>query len=240
MNAPEVLPPTSILRVCLAKSGQYRATLIQDGFEAGGIAGCASIDEAIDAASEQGWSWDDIEYEVESVIPCASQPTATDTSGQAARAAVSAVGLELHEFDDGAAMVAAGGNALHLSPGQFEQLQHFVRVFDQRREPVTLLTEARDIIYGDRERTHGEPDRNLRAIAAIWTAILAGVLQPGARVSEQLVCLMMIGLKLARAANAPSHREHWLDTVGYAALAERCGLVADPKAAEADQAELRG
>jgi hypothetical protein len=86
----------------------------------------------------------------------------------------------------------------------------------------TILAEARNLIYGEREQSHGAPDRNLQAIARIWTAILSSHLKAGAEVSAPLVCLMMAGLKLARAANKPSHREHALDVVGYMALMERC------------------
>ena len=82
-----------------------------------------------------------------------------------------------------------------------------------------LAQEAMEIIYGDREKTHGDPARNLDAIADMWTAIT------GKRIPPSGVCLMMIALKVTRAANDPSHRDHWLDIVGYALLAERCGYV---------------
>jgi hypothetical protein len=98
---------------------------------------------------------------------------------------------------------------------------------DSVRQP-SILDEARAIIYGDREETHGTPDKNLRAIGHIWTAILADKLQDGCAIGPELVCLMMAGLKLARAANKPQHREHALDTVGYMALMERCGFLAQP------------
>lgn len=93
------------------------------------------------------------------------------------------------------------------------------------RQARTILDEAREIIHGDREQTHGEPAKNLRAIGHIWTAILQSQLRPDATITPELVCLMMAGLKLARAANRPSHREHALDTVGYMALMERCGFL---------------
>jgi len=92
----------------------------------------------------------------------------------------------------------------------------------------SILDEAREIIHGDREQTHGAPDKNLRAIGHIWTAILADKLAPGAEIGPALVCLMMAGLKLARAANRPAHREHALDVVGYMALLERCGFLEPP------------
>jgi hypothetical protein len=90
---------------------------------------------------------------------------------------------------------------------------------------TSILDEAREIIHGDREQTHGEPDKNLRAIAHIWTAILAAKLRPGTEIGPEFVCLMMAGVKLARAANRPAHREHALDVVGYMALMERCDFL---------------
>lgn len=90
---------------------------------------------------------------------------------------------------------------------------------------ATVLAEAQAIVYGDREMTHGEPAKNLAAIARIWTALLAQRLAPGAGVTPDVVCLMMAGLKLARAANKPSHRDHARDVCGYMALMERCGYL---------------
>jgi len=128
--------------------------------------------------------------------------------------------LQAKRFPDGSVALTIDGHALHLNPKQAQTLRIFSEVCIDRAGGPTLLQEAREIIYGDREQTHGEPQKNLRAIADIWTALI------GTRISPEQVCLMMIGLKLARAANQPRHREHWLDTIGYAALAERCGFVA--------------
>lgn len=83
-----------------------------------------------------------------------------------------------------------------------------------------ILAEASAIVHGDREQTHGEPNRNLRAIAAMWAPIF------GVDVAEQQVVLAMIALKVARAINTPAHRDHWRDIAGYVALAERAGHVA--------------
>ncbi len=154
-----------------------------------------------------------------------------------APAYVGATGVRVHRFETGAMALMVDGDpagdpkarhAMHLSPAQAEQLTDALRVFDRATRAPSLLDEAREIVYGDRERTHGAPDANLVAIAAIWTALLRGQLRDGQAVTPQLVCLLMAGLKLARAANRPSHREHVLDTVGYMALMERCGYV-DPK-----------
>lgn len=120
--------------------------------------------------------------------------------------------------------------AVQLVPlaAQAADLARFFRTVRPADEPPSILDEAREIIHGDREQTHGKPDRNLRAIASIWTAVLGAHLQDGEQVTPQLVCLMMAGLKLARAANRPSHRDHIRDVVGYAALMERCNFL-DPK-----------
>lgn len=135
--------------------------------------------------------------------------------------AVGRSGIAIKSFEDGALGLMDTGTkqAMHLSPAQALQLRDFVRLFDQRTEQKTVLTEARDIVHGDREKTHGEPARNLAAIAAMWEPIF------GAKVTPEQVCLAMIALKVARAVNQPSHRDHWTDIVGYVALAERCGFV---------------
>lgn len=91
---------------------------------------------------------------------------------------------------------------------------------------TTALDEARDVIYGDRERTHGNPARNLNAIAEMWTAYLAVKLdQLGVEISPNLnakdVCAMMNLVKVARFANDQSHRDNVVDGIGYWALVER-------------------
>ena len=140
-----------------------------------------------------------------------------------AATAVGRSGLMVKQFEDGAIGLidTVTKQAMHLPPDRALQLRDFVRLFDQRQEPQTVLTEARDIIYGDREQTHGEPGKNLAAIAAMWSPIF------GAPVTPEQVCLAMIALKVARAVNSPRHRDHWTDIVGYVALAERCGFVAE-------------
>jgi hypothetical protein len=129
-------------------------------------------------------------------------------------------GVRLHTFADGAMGIMQGDQALHLAPDQAEALTSFVRMLDKYKAPRTVLTDASDIVYGDREKTHGEPGKNLEAIASMWRPIF------GTSVTPEQVCLAMIALKVARAVNSPGHRDHWLDIVGYVALAERCGYIA--------------
>lgn len=132
-------------------------------------------------------------------------------------------GVRLSTFHDGAMGIMQGPQALHLAPEQAEALQSFVRMLDRYKAPRTVLTDAAEIVNGDRERTHGEPGKNLEAIASMWRPIF------GTSVTPEQVCLAMIALKVARAINNPSHRDHWTDIVGYVALAERCGFIEPPK-----------
>lgn len=80
---------------------------------------------------------------------------------------------------------------------------------------MSILDEAAKIIYGDREKTYGDPALNLKRIALIWKAIL------GIDITPDQVCLCMTGVKLARLANDPLHHDSQVDTCGYMALLER-------------------
>lgn len=83
---------------------------------------------------------------------------------------------------------------------------------------TTILEEAQEIIYGDREKTYGRPERNLTAIAEMWNAYLAN--SNGSAITAHDVCMMMMLLKIARQANAYK-RDNLVDACGYAALADR-------------------
>lgn len=80
---------------------------------------------------------------------------------------------------------------------------------------ASILQEAQEIIYGDREQTYGHPSKNLNLIAKYWSAHL------DKEITATDVCLMMIMLKTARLKNQPTHRDSITDTAGYAALIER-------------------
>lgn len=84
----------------------------------------------------------------------------------------------------------------------------------------SVLAEAHNIIYGDREKTYGKPSKNLQSIAIMWQVYL------DARGDDTLtakdVAVMMILLKAARLGNDIDHRDSVVDICGYAALIERC------------------
>jgi hypothetical protein len=83
---------------------------------------------------------------------------------------------------------------------------------------MNILDEAQSIIYGDREKTYGNPAKNLNNIANFWSIYL------DKEISAQDVATMMVLLKLARMMNDPSHRDSLVDAVGYLALIERINV----------------
>ena len=87
----------------------------------------------------------------------------------------------------------------------------------------TILEHAAAIVDGDREQTYGDPGRNLRAIASLWTAWLVarGHIKDGQYLTTDDVAPMMTLLKLARLANDPRHKDSQIDACGYLRLLER-------------------
>jgi hypothetical protein len=85
-----------------------------------------------------------------------------------------------------------------------------------------ILTEARGIIYGEREQTYGDPGKNLRIIADYWNTYL---ISKGFDFLEGLdfddVSNMMVLMKIARLGNTPLHHDSMVDICGYMALADR-------------------
>lgn len=81
----------------------------------------------------------------------------------------------------------------------------------QESKPDWLKT-AHDIVHGDREKTYGDPGKNLRLIVQYWST------HTGITITETDVCIMMMLLKIARLKNNPDHVDSWIDIAGYAAL----------------------
>lgn len=88
----------------------------------------------------------------------------------------------------------------------------------------SVLEEAHELVHGDREKTYGDPGKNLRVIADYWENYLRsrGMWNDD---SEGLmfddVANMMVLLKVARLGNSPLHRDSMVDICGYVALADR-------------------
>lgn len=59
-------------------------------------------------------------------------------------------------------------------------------------EKKSVLKEAEEIIYGDREKTYGHPSKNLQAIADMWTAYVNSATD-GALGSARVFCTRRCG-----------------------------------------------
>ena len=89
---------------------------------------------------------------------------------------------------------------------------------------MTILDDAARIITGDREKTYGDPGKNLRCIANLWEMYLDGrglISENSDSLRPEDVANMMILLKVARLINDKKHRDSMVDICGYAALMER-------------------
>lgn len=85
----------------------------------------------------------------------------------------------------------------------------------------TILHQAERVIYGDREKTYGRPDKNLQSIAEYWKEYLGGKYGCKPGLTAEDVCYMMILLKVARLQGQARHQDSLVDIAGYAALVER-------------------
>lgn len=87
--------------------------------------------------------------------------------------------------------------------------------------PKSVLQVANEVIYGDREKAYGSPDKNLKTIASFWSVHLTAKYGQNLSLTVDDVCGMMILLKQARLINDPTHIDSLTDLCGYAALQER-------------------
>jgi len=79
--------------------------------------------------------------------------------------------------------------------------------------------EARRLVDGDRQDAYGPPEENLFMIARFWTFYLGTQINWGFTAKQ--VAEMMVLLKLARNASGPTHRDNYVDMIGYTIIAER-------------------
>ena len=96
---------------------------------------------------------------------------------------------------------------------------------EESTEPIvaantkTVLQEAQDLIYGDREKDYGKTSDNFADIAKGWSIITKSNITP-----EQ-AALMMIWLKVCRANNDNcGKRDSYVDIAGYAGCIEKIKL----------------
>lgn len=96
-----------------------------------------------------------------------------------------------------------------------EMLKRMGEGMDDQDERIDIADKAKNIVYGDREKTYGAPSRNLEVIARMWSAYTES------EINAVDVCNMMAMLKIARLKNNPGHEDSMVDLVGYALLHDR-------------------
>lgn len=84
-----------------------------------------------------------------------------------------------------------------------------------------ILKEAIRLTHGERNRDYGTPLENHQRIADIWTVVL------GHPVTPAQVALCMVGVKLARLAQTPTHEDSFIDGSAYMAIAGELSLSND-------------
>ena len=72
----------------------------------------------------------------------------------------------------------------------------------------TLLTEAYNLVTGDRQKDYDHPARNFDRIARLWSVALDKDITP----EDVAVCMVLV--KIAREVHAPK-RDNRVDAVGY-------------------------
>lgn len=77
-----------------------------------------------------------------------------------------------------------------------------------------ILRQAEKLVYGDREKSYGNPFDDFKRTAQMWTGIIGHPIRP------QHVALCMIAVKISRECNKPK-RDNWVDIAGYAATIEK-------------------
>lgn len=88
------------------------------------------------------------------------------------------------------------------------------REFTKHVQTETIAEEAMRLVYGAREETYDDPNRNFKKLAHMWTGTLLELLKPGAELTPQLVALCLIQLKISRESFKPT-RENRVDGIGY-------------------------
>jgi hypothetical protein len=84
----------------------------------------------------------------------------------------------------------------------------------------TVLDEAKDLVFGDRQRSYSHPKRDYAKTAKMWTGVLLEKLKPGEEITPMDAVLMMVCLKISRETYRHKH-DNLVDMAGYTVCAER-------------------
>lgn len=85
-------------------------------------------------------------------------------------------------------------------------------------ERVEILTEAANLITGQRQTDYGTPDENFKRVADFVNILIKKNLETNTPISPRQTADLMILLKVARTINTPT-RDSYVDIAGYAGIA---------------------
>lgn len=88
------------------------------------------------------------------------------------------------------------------------------RITSAKKKPQDTEFEFKNDILEERQKSYGDPVEMHERIAKIWSGIL------NVQINANEVALCMIGLKLARSQNDPSHLDSLVDVAGYNEIAQ--------------------
>lgn len=91
------------------------------------------------------------------------------------------------------------------------------------QEKVTILDNAKALVYGDRAAAYGHPKDNFWNIAQLQNAylVILGIQQQEVVLDATDIAIMNILQKVARLATNKTHIDSVIDIAGYAATIER-------------------
>lgn len=99
---------------------------------------------------------------------------------------------------------------------------------DTKHIPAAIMQTAILAVTGDRPNAYGDAITNHEAIAALWSTYLNTKFGVAIDLSAADAAQLMVLFKIARTISGdPTHVDHYVDQVGYSALAARCAG-ADP------------
>jgi len=78
-----------------------------------------------------------------------------------------------------------------------------------------LLDEAGKIVNGARRKDYGTPEENFARIAKFWQAYMENTGRAEAKITAADVSPLMRLMKEARLCESPSHRDSFVDIIGY-------------------------
>lgn len=84
-----------------------------------------------------------------------------------------------------------------------------------------FVSEVADILTG-RGKSHGSKVENMQRIADMWNAYIAGT--DGPLTATDVPHLMSLAKMARYQTGDPTHEDHFLDQIGYAAIAGECAL----------------